>query len=119
MLRIGLFAFALLLTACANASADAPASGRDCFRNASVTGFEVVDRSTIQVRVGASRRYVLTTNWQTSNMNFAEHMALRSTTGQVCTGNGLGIEIVGGDPLRSYPIDSIVRAPDPAPAPQN
>jgi len=117
MLRIGLFATAaFLLAACASSEGAAqPAADRDCFRSASVNGFNVIDRNTIQVRVGASRRYIFATNWPTTNLDFSERIAIRSSTGYICTGNGLGVEIVGGRPAASYPVQSITRAPDPEP----
>ncbi|HYD72475.1 MAG TPA: DUF6491 family protein [Candidatus Binatia bacterium] len=116
MLRIGLFASALLLAACATAGEDAAGitADRECFRGESVTGFNVVDRNTVEVRVGASRRYLLTTNWPTTNLDFRERIGLRSSTGMICTGNGLGVDIIGGDPVQTYPIQSIARAPEPA-----
>jgi hypothetical protein len=59
MLRIGLFASALLLAACASAGEQtaAVASDRECFRSEAVNSFNVIDRNTIEVRVGVSRRY--------------------------------------------------------------
>jgi hypothetical protein len=114
MLRVGISVSALLLAACASAGEQTAAAGeRDCFRAESVSGFNVIDRNTVQVRVGASRRYLLTTNWPTTNLDFREHMGIRSTTGQICTGNGLGVDIIGGDPVQLYPIQSIARAPEP------
>jgi hypothetical protein len=117
MLRIGLFASAaLFLAACASTEDAAAQSGeRDCFRSGNVTGFNVIDRNTIQVRVGVSRRYIFTTNWPTTNLDFSQRIGLRSSTGFICTGNGLGVEIIGGQPSASYPVASITRAPEPAP----
>lgn len=116
MLRIGIFASALALAACATTGDDTAAAGdRDCFRSESVNGFNVVDRSTIQVRVGASRRYLLTTAWNTNNLDFSQRIALRSSAGFICTGSGLGVQVIGGDPVSTYPIQSITRAPDPEP----
>jgi hypothetical protein len=116
MLRIGLFASALFLAGCAAVGEDAAGvtADRECFNSVSVTGFNVIDRNTVEVRVGANRRYRLTTSWPTTHLDFREHIALRSTTGQICTGNGLGVEIIGGDPVQTYPIQSIARAPEPA-----
>jgi hypothetical protein len=115
MLRIGLFASALFLTACATAGEDTAGitADRECFRSESVSGFNVIDRNTVEVRVGASRRYRLTTNWPTTNLDFRERIGLRSATGQLCTGTGLGVDIIGGDPVQTYPIQSIARAPEP------
>jgi hypothetical protein len=118
MSRIGLFASALVLTACSTMGEESTGvtADRDCFRSESVSGFNVVDRNTVDVRVGASRRYRLTTNWPTTNLDFRERMGLRSTTGLICTGNGLGVDIIGGDPVQTYPVQSIARAPEPAAA---
>jgi hypothetical protein len=115
MLRIGIFASALVLAACSTVGEDTAGvmADRECFRSESVTGFNVIDRNTVEIRVGASRRYRLTTNWPTTNIDFREHMGLRSPTGQICTGNGLGVEIIGGDPVQAYPVQSIARAPEP------
>jgi hypothetical protein len=116
MLRTGIFASALLLAGCASTGDEMAAAGdRDCFSSNTVTGFNVVDRSTIEVRVGASRRYLLTTSWPTNNLDFSELIGLRSATGQICTGNGLGVELVGGDPVQRHPVQSIARAPAPEP----
>ena len=117
MLRIGILASAaLILSACATSEAQTASAGdRDCFRSAQVRGFNVIDRSTVQISVGASRHYLLTTNWPTTNLDFSQRIAIRSSTGYVCTGNGLGVEIVGGEPQQTYPIQSIARAPEPAP----
>jgi hypothetical protein len=117
MLRLCISASAaLLLAACASTEvAAAQSSERNCFRSANVTGFNVIDRNSIQVRVGASRRYIFTTNWPTTNLDFSQRIAIRSSTGYICTGSGIGVEIVGGQPAASYPVDSITRAPDPAP----
>jgi hypothetical protein len=115
MMRIGIFASALFLASCSTMGEDAAgvAADRECFRSVSVTGFDVIDRNTVEVRVGASRRYRLTTNWPTTNLDFRERIGLRSTTGQICTGNGLGVDIIGGDPVQTYPVQSIARAPEP------
>ena len=115
MLRIGIFASALFLAACATAGEDTAGvtSNRECFRSESVSGFNVVDNNTIEVRVGASRRYLLTTSWPTHNLDFSQRIALRTSTGQICTGNGRGVDIIGGDPVTNYPIQSVARAPEP------
>ena len=116
MFRIGIFASALALAACSTPGERTAgvAADRDCFRSESVSGFNVVDRNTVDVRVGASRTYRLTTNWPTTNLDFRERMGLRSTAGLICTGNGLGVDIFGGDPVQTYPVQSIARAPAPA-----
>jgi hypothetical protein len=106
------------LAACASTDSDATqvASNRDCFRSAQVNGYNVIDNNHIGLRVGASRNYVLTTMWNARDLDWTHAIAIRSSTGLICTGNGLGVELIGGDPRRTYPIVSIERAPeDPAP----
>jgi hypothetical protein len=116
MLRIGLFALAALAAACTTPEGSTAATGgRDCFRTSSVSGFNVIDRNNIEVRVSPSRRYVLTTNWPTRSLNFSEAVAIRTPTGFACVGDSVGVELVGGDPVQTYPVQSIARAPQPAP----
>ena len=59
MSRIGLFASVLFLAACSTTGVDSAGvtGDRECFRSESVSGFNVIDRNTVEVRVGASRRY--------------------------------------------------------------
>lgn len=114
-MRIALFAFsALSLAACATENGGAPqdAASRDCFFASQVNGYEVIDDRTVQVRAG-TQRYLLTTSFNARELDWTQAIAIRSTTGSICTGNGLGVEIIGGEPRRTYPIQSVTRAPDP------
>ena len=121
MPRIALFAAALFLSACATETevasqqAAASADARDCFFSSNVNGFDVIDDHHVGIRVGVNRNYILTTSWNASDLNWAHAIAIRSTTGSICTGSGLGVEIIGGDPRRTYSIDAIERAPEPTP----
>jgi len=115
----GFLIAAAALAACASspeASSQAAAAAQDCFRASQVNGFDVIDRNHVGLRVGASRRYVLTTLWNANDLDWREHIAIRTATGRVCTGNGLGVEIIGGEPRRTYPITSVERAPEDAAA---
>ena len=109
-------AAALALSACAatTETAGAPAD-RDCFNQNNVTGYTVIDDHNVGVNVGANRRYILTTDWNASDLDWTHAIALRSTNNWICTGNGLGVEIIGGEPRRTYPVSGIARAPDPNP----
>jgi hypothetical protein len=111
---------ALALAACASGgeTADGSAASNDCFRAAEVNGYNVIDRTHVGVRVGAGRQYVLTTLWNTSDLDWTEAIALRTATGRICTGNGLGVEIIGGRPPRTYPIAQVERAPEQPAAPE-
>ena len=77
-----------------------------------VNGYEYVDEHSVVVRVGANRRYVLSTEWNSRDLNWEHVIAIRSTTSWICTGAGLGVEIIGGEPRRHYPVSSIAHAPD-------
>lgn len=108
---------AAALAACASTetpSATAP-EGRDCFNADSVSGYNNVDENHVTVSVGANRRYTLTTMFNARDLDWTQTIALRSTSGWICTGNGLGVEIIGGDPRRNYPVTQIERAPDAVP----
>lgn len=122
-MRLALPAFAALafttlaLAACASAPTDAaaPAAERDCFNSENVNGFSYIDNEHIGVTVGANRKYILTTMFNARDLDWTHVIAIRSSTSWICTGNGLGVEVIGGEPRRNYPITAIERAPDPAP----
>ncbi len=121
MLRTCLIATAFALAACAtpeSATEGAAPAGRDCFNSDNVSGYSYIDDRHVAVTVGASRRYVLTTMFNANDLDWTNAIAIRSSTGWICTGNGLGVEIIGGEPRRNYPITSIERAPDEAPPQQ-
>jgi hypothetical protein len=104
------------LSACATEPGDqaaAPAD-RDCFNANNVTGFSYVDENHIRLSVGANRNYTLTTMFNARDLDWTQAIAIRSTTNWICTGNGLGVELIGGDPRRTYPINEIAREPDEA-----
>jgi hypothetical protein len=116
MLRTLLISALFAGFAVSSAGADtAPASSRECFRGGEITGFNVIDDHSVRVTVSPSRRYVLSTTWDAHNLNWSENIALHSATGLICTGNGLGVEIVGGEPRQTYPVTGVARAPAPAP----
>ena len=97
----------------------AASSPRDCFLSSQVRGFNPLDAHHIRISVGASDQYILTTDWNAYDLQYAERIALRSTTGSICTGNGLGVDVIGGSYRQRYPISNIARAPEAAPtAPQ-
>ncbi|MBY0563213.1 MAG: hypothetical protein K2P58_03415 [Hyphomonadaceae bacterium] len=114
--ELAALAAALALAACATEpDVGAPPAGRDCFHADSVNGYQYIDEHNVAVRVGANRRYILSTEWNARDLNWEHVIAIRSTTSWICTGNGLGVEIIGGEPHRHYPISAITRAPDETP----
>jgi hypothetical protein len=123
MLRRIVILTALLVSACATGAAEqqqaGASAGRDCFLSSQVRGFNPVDAHHIRISVGANDQYLLTTEWNAYDLQYAEHIALRSTTGTICTGNGLGVDVMGGANHQRFPISAITRVPDTAPpAPQ-
>ncbi|HYD86562.1 MAG TPA: DUF6491 family protein [Vitreimonas sp.] len=113
MRRKGFIAAALLLSACATQPAGTSAAAdRDCFRASNINGYSVIDDHNVRVSVGASRDYILSTTWNARDLDWTHAIAIRSSTGWICTGNGLGVEVIGGEPRRTYPITSITRAPE-------
>lgn len=101
------------LAACATTEAgQQSASSSDCFRSDQVSGYTVIDNNHIGFNVGASRQYVLRTMWNARDLDWTHAIAIRSATGRICTGNGLGVELIGGDPRRTFPVSEITRAPD-------
>ena len=102
------------LAACASTepASTQSASSQDCFRSEQVSGYSVIDDHNIAVSIGASRRYTLTTNWNARDLDWTHAIAIRSASGRICVGNGLGVDLIGGDPQRTYPVSRVSRAPD-------
>lgn len=119
MLRQTLLAAALFsLAACASSegtqTANAAPGERDCFRAEDVYGYSIIDNNHVNLRA-RGRDYIMTTAWNARDLDWSHAIAIRSTSGWICTGSGLGVEIVGGPLPRTYPITSIARAPEEAP----
>lgn len=108
------WASALVVTAVAAGCMTSPApDGRECFLNRNINGFAVLDDHTVQVSVGASRRYNFTTDWNVRDLNWSERIAVRSTSGWICVGDGLGIDVISGRPPRTYPVRTVAAVPQP------
>jgi hypothetical protein len=117
MLRTSLIALATFAIAGCATDAATETADRDCFPARSVNGYEVIDDYHVMVTAGANRNYIMTTLFNARDLDWTQSLALRSQTGFICTGNGLGVELIGGNQLQQrYPIQSIERAPEPPPA---
>lgn len=113
MHRMGMIVAALAaLGACAATPEAQSAEGRDCFRSTSVNGYSVIDEHNVRLSVSANQNYILNTTWNVRDLDWTQRIAIRSDTGWICTGSGLNVELIGGDPRQSYPITNITRAPD-------
>jgi hypothetical protein len=118
MLRNAIAAALLVgVSACASPTENTGASdsARDCFRTIDVRGYGVVDERRIRATVSSSREYVLTLSENPRDLDWTQEIALRSTTSFICVGNGLGVEVTGGDPPRTYHVTRVERAPDDTP----
>jgi hypothetical protein len=107
-------AAALALAACAAQTAGDGAA-RDCFRTLDVSGYGVLDEHRIRVSINPQREYYLTVRHNTRDLDWTQAITLRSTTSFICVGNGLGVEVMGGNPPVPYPVVNIERAPLEAP----
>lgn len=117
MLRTLALAFVTAaLCGCATPAADESVAARDCFRSLDIDGYGIVDDRRVRVSVSPRRDYILTIRRDTRNLDWAHAIAIRSGTSFVCVGNGLGVELVGGDPPQHYPVVNIERAPQEPPA---
>jgi hypothetical protein len=111
-----LIAAAFALSACGTTQQTSgdPASGSDCFRAEQASGYEVIDDHNIRVRVNPSRSYTLHTTWNANDLDWTTRIALRSDSGWVCTGNARGgVELIGGQLNRTFPVSTITRDPPP------
>lgn len=107
-----LAALAAALSACTTPETETIAAGpRDCFRAMDVSGYGILDADRIRVRIGPSREYYLTVQGGTRALRFDETLALDAGQSFVCTGNGLGVRVIGGDHDFPRPITLIERAP--------
>lgn len=102
----------LLTAACVSQPA---AEDRDCFSTSLIRGYDVVDEHHVRISVRGDRAYILSTQWNVRDLDWTHGIAVRSNTRTICTGSGIGVEVAGGRPPRSYPITSIEREPAPAP----
>lgn len=105
----------LLTAACAS---QPEAESRDCFSTSLIRGYDVVDEHHVRLSVRGDRAYILATQWNVRDLDWTHGIAIRSRSRSICTGSGIGVEVAGGRPPRSYPITSIEREPASA-APQN
>lgn len=112
-----LAAAALALGACATETQSASASSgdRDCFLASSANGFSLVDERHVRVSVTGTRTYLLTTGGNARDLDWGQALALDGPA-SICTGNGLGVFLTGGEPRRRYQVTQIVREPDNAPS---
>jgi hypothetical protein len=115
-MKYALIAAGLLLAACASdpGAQASNAGGRDCFRDSQVSGFNVVGDNAVKVNISPGRDYLLTVDHSAHQLATSEHIAIAAPpSGLICTGNGLGVNLRGGDvPGDRWTVTSIARAPE-------
>ncbi len=119
MLRKLIAASALIaLSACATPAetSDSSGSSRDCFRTVDVNSYGIVDDRRIRATVSASREYHMTLAQNARDLDWTRAITLRSTTSFICVGNGLGVQVIGGESAIPYQVIRIERVPDDTPA---
>ena len=113
-LRLALTA-ALLAAATGAAPLTAAAAGdqspvRDCFPTRAITGYGISGEHTAYLTVG-TRHYFLHINDSARDLDWDHNIRVRSLSTFICTGNGLGVQLMGGYPPIPHQVVGIERAP--------
>ena len=98
------------LTPVTAASATQTAPHNDCFPTRAITGYGVVDERTAYLTVGA-RHYLMRITGDSRDLDYNYSIRVRSLSTFICTGNGLGVSLMGGYPPIPHQVLSIERAP--------
>ncbi len=101
------------------AIAEEPAPSPDkksCFFTSQISGWNKVDSKTVRVSVGPGKQYDLTLSTSPSSNLDQENLAIKGDpSGQICTGNGLGVSVIaGGIGIRNIPVTKVALAPTKA-----
>ncbi|MBI3439921.1 MAG: hypothetical protein HY054_14945 [Proteobacteria bacterium] len=92
------------------ANAAEPAPSRDCFPSRAITGYGISGEHTAYLTVGV-RHYFLHINESTRDLDYDHNVSVRSLSSFICTGNGLGVQLMGGYPPIPHQVVGIERAP--------
>lgn len=92
----------------ATASEQSPHS--DCFPQRAITGYGISGEHTAYVTVG-TRHYFLHINDSARDLDWNHAISVRSLSPFICTGNGLGVQLMGGYPPIPHQVVGIERAP--------
>lgn len=82
----------------------------DCFPTRAITGYGIVDARTAYLTVG-TRHYLLRITGDSRDLDYNHAIHVRSLSTFICTGNGLGVQLMGGYPPIPHQVLSIERAP--------
>lgn len=118
LLTLALCGSALLAASGPAAAMDAKAGekGTACFYSSSISGWNYIDEHTVRVSVGPSKYLDLTLMGNARDLDFKQALAIKSDhNGQICEGNGLGLEVTAGGPVhRTWPITNVKLVKTPA-----
>jgi hypothetical protein len=114
-LLLALFASAALaacgtMSQTASAQSNGGGASRDCFRSSEVTSYGLVDDHRARITAG-HRDYYFTIAQSTRDLDWNHSISVRSISSFICAGNGLGVQLMGGDPPIPYQVTNIERAP--------
>ena len=82
----------------------------DCFPTRAISGYGIVDPRTAYLTVG-TRHYFLRITGDSRDLDYNYAIRVRSLSTFICTGNGLGVSLMGGYPPIPHQVLSIERAP--------
>jgi len=83
---------------------------RDCFPTRSISGYGISGEHTAYLTVG-TRHYFLHINDSARDLDWDHNIRVRSLSTFICTGNGLGVSLMGGYPPIPHQVVGIERAP--------
>lgn len=93
-----------------SASAAEGGANRDCFPTRAITGYGISGEHTAYLTVG-TRHYFLHINDSARDLDWDHNVRVRSLSTFICTGNGLGVSLMGGYPPIPHQVVGIERAP--------
>ena len=95
---VAIAAAAVALTGPGQADAQTRKAARDCFNANSVNGFNPVDDDTVDIRVGANRRYRLELAGFCPDIDWSWRIAIRTRGGSSWICHGLDAELIVPSP---------------------
>ena len=94
----------------ASASATETGPHQDCFPTRAINGYGIVDERTAYLTVG-NRHYLMRITGNSRDLDYNYAISVRSLSTFICTGNGLGVQLMGGYPPIPHQVLNIERAP--------
>ena len=110
VLTAALMAAATSAAPLATATAGEASPTRDCFPTRAITGYGISGEHTAYLTVG-NRHYFLHIIDSARDLDWNYNIRVRSLSTFICTGNGLGVQLMGGYPPIPHQVVGIERAP--------